>query len=562
MNDIANRLQACTEQLCQVGAPFEICSNSDSALREYKNAPATMRELVDAGRTHGEKEFLVYQQERLSFTQFFDKVDALGHYLINNKAIAKGERVAIAMRNCPEWMVAYAAIVSVGAVVVPLNSWGSADELSYCLDDAGAKLLFCDPARLQLTKPLLKSLNCQAIVTGDSSNTDDSIAYFDDIIAQNRGKTLPIIACAPNDTVQIMYTSGTTGRPKGAVSSHKNICQAIYSFEFHAICSAMANPKAIEKMFAGGFAPCTLLSVPLFHVSGCYAAFLLNLRGGRKTVMMYKWSPEEALKLISKERVTIFSAAPSMVMDLLRHPDFESSDTSSLFSLGGGGAACPPAFKETISNTLSSSYVGTGYGMTESNAICASCTGDAFMYKPDSAGTLSPLVEWQTRDEQGQPLPAGASGEIWLKSVCNIKQYWNKPDANNINFDGDWMATGDIGYLDEENFVYLVGRAKDLIIRGGENIYPVEIEACLSLHPGISEAAIIAVPDERLGEVPGAVIKPRNGAEICHDDIKTYLSNKLAAYKIPQNIWISNQDLPRNASGKILKSELVRQYID
>jgi acyl-CoA synthetase (AMP-forming)/AMP-acid ligase II len=324
----------------------------------------------------------------------------------------------------------------------------------------------------------------------------------------------------------------------------------------------MANPKAIEKMFAGGFAPCTLLSVPLFHVSGCYAAFLLNLRGGRKTVMMYKWSPEEALELISKERVTIFSAVPSMVMDLLRHPDFDSSDTSSLFSLGGGGAACPPAFKEIISNTLSTSYVGTGYGMTESNAICASCTGDAFMYKPDSAGTLSPLVEWQTRDEQGQPLPAGASGEIWLKSVCNIKQYWNKPDANNINFDGDWMATGDIGYLDEENFVYLVGRAKDLIIRGGENIYPAEIEACLSLHPGISEAAIIAVPDERLGEVPGAVIKPRNGAEICHDDIKTYLSNKLAAYKIPQNIWISNQDLPRNASGKILKSELVRQYID
>ncbi|CAA0108787.1 class I adenylate-forming enzyme family protein [Zhongshania aliphaticivorans] len=562
MNDISNRLTTCTEQLCQVGAPFEICSSSDGTLREYKNAPATMRELVDAGRAHGEQEFLVYQQERLSFSQFFEKVDALGHYLINSRAIATGERVAIAMRNCPEWMIAYAAIVSVGAVVVPLNSWGSADELSYCLEDAGAKLLICDLPRLQLTKPLLANLGCQALVTGANSDTDDSLDYFDAIISKNRGGELPIIACAPNDIAQIMYTSGTTGRPKGAVSTHKNICQAIYSFEFHGICSAMANPKAIENMFAGGFAPCTLLSVPLFHVSGCYAAFLLNLRGGRKTVMMYKWSPKEALKLISQERVTIFSAVPSMVMDLLRHPDFESSDTSSLFSLGGGGAACPPAFKETITNTLSTSYVGTGYGMTESNAICASCTGDAFMYKPNSAGTLSPLVEWQTRDEYGQLLSAGSTGEIWLKSVCNIKKYWNKPDANKISFDGEWMATGDIGYLDEENFVYLVGRAKDLIIRGGENIYPAEIEACLSLHPRIAEAAIIAVPDERLGEIPAAVIKPRDNAEISSDDIKSYLSDKLAAYKIPQEIWISSQDLPRNASGKILKSELVRQYID
>lgn len=560
MSNIATRLKECSQQLCQPGAPFEILSDSTSLFREYKNAPATLRELFDAGRAHGEQEFLVYQQERLSFKAFFQHVDALGYHLIHKESISKGDRVAIAMRNYPEWMIAYTAIVSVGAVVVPLNSWGSADELCYGLEDAGAKYLICDPQRLQLLKPLLANLDCQAIVARATAHEDTSVQYFEHIINQNLGHALPIVACNTDDIAQIMYTSGTTGRPKGAVSSHKNICQAIYSFEFHATCSAMANPSAIKKMFAGGFAPCTLLSVPLFHVSGCYAAFLLNLRGGRKTVMMYKWSPEEALKLISSERVTIFSAVPSMVMDLLRHPDFAASDTRSLFSLGGGGAACPPAFKTTIENTLSDAYIGTGYGMTESNAICANCTGEAYMYKPNSAGTLSPLVEWQTRDDNGRILGNGETGEIWIKSVCNIREYWNKPDANQETFDGGWMATGDIGYLDEENFVFLVDRAKDLIIRGGENIYPAEIEACLSLHPSIAEAAVIAVPDERLGETPGAVIRTLASAEITADEIQEYLRDKLAGFKLPSHIWITTQDMPRNAAGKILKSELRRQY--
>ncbi|WP_269618306.1 class I adenylate-forming enzyme family protein [Zhongshania sp. BJYM1] len=561
MSNISTRLKDCTAQLCQPGAPFEIIDDSASGFRRYKNAPTTMRELVDAGRAHGDQEFLVYQQERLSFREFFEKVDALGSHLIEQDALVKGDRIAIAMRNYPEWMIAYIAAVSVGAVVVPLNSWGTADELSYGLEDSGAKYVICDSQRLSLLNPLLQKQNCKAIVARADSVDDMTVQYLEQIIENNLGKTLPVVPCDTNDIAQIMYTSGTTGRPKGAVSTHRNICQAIYSFEFHAICSAMANPSAIEKMFAGGFPPCTLLSVPLFHVSGCYAAFLLNLRGGRKTVMMYKWSPEEALKLISTEKVTIFSAVPSMVMDLLRHPDFSSTDTRSLFSLGGGGAACPPAFKETIENTFDDAYIGTGYGMTESNAICASCTGEAYSYKPKSAGTLSPLVEWQTRDENGSVLASGATGEVWLKSVCNIAQYWNKPEANKSNFDGEWMATGDIGYLDEENFVFLVDRAKDMIIRGGENIYPAELEACLSLHPAIAEAAIIAVPDERLGETPGAVIRMRRNAQITADEVNDYLRDKLAAFKLPSHVWISEQEMPRNAAGKILKSELLRKFL-
>jgi long-chain acyl-CoA synthetase len=561
MNDIAARLHTATEQLCQPGAPFEIETRQcgDTELRFYKNAPNTLRALLEPGRGFGAQEFLVYQDQRLSFDDFFARADALAHYLVSELNINKGDRIAIAMRNNPEWMIAYYAIISIGAVVVPLNSWGSADELAYGLGDSMAKWVVCDQARYDTITAAPSELACQVILVGATGSAE--CLSFDAIINAHLGATMPEVDCESDDIAQIMYTSGTTGRPKGAVSRHGNICQAIFSFEFHGTCSAMANPEAIRKMFSTGFAPCTLLSVPLFHVSGCYAAFLLNLRAGRKTVMMYKWSAEDALALIEKERVTIFSAVPSMVVDLLRHPKFKTTDTTSLFSIGGGGTACPPSFKSTISENLGDAYVGTGYGMTETNAICASCTGDAYFYKPKSAGTLSPLVEWQTRSPEGATLPKGEVGEIWLKSACNITAYWNKPEATAENFAHGWMATGDIGYLDDENFVFLVDRAKDLIIRGGENIYPAEIEACLSQHAAIADSAIIAVPDERLGETPGAVIRIRDGATLSETEVKDYMADKLAAFKQPSHVWFVEEELPRNATGKVLKRDLVQRFV-
>jgi acyl-CoA synthetase (AMP-forming)/AMP-acid ligase II len=562
MNDIADRLHTATEQLCQPGAPFEIETrkNANTELRFYKNAPHTVRELLDTGRNFNDQEFLVYQNERLSFTAFFAKADAFAHFLIAELAIAKGERIAIAMRNYPEWMIAYYAIVSVGAVVVPLNSWGSADELHYGLSDSQAKLVICDQPRHDAIHSANDKLACQTILVRPKAGQDG--LFFEDIIRANLGAKMPEVRCNSDDIAQIMYTSGTTGQPKGAVSTHSNICQALFSFEFHGMCSAMANPDAIGKMFSTGFTPCTLLSVPLFHVSGCYAAFLLNLRAGRKIVMMYKWSAEEALTLIAKERVTIFSAVPSMVVDLLRHPKFAHTDTASLFSIGGGGTACPASFSSAIAENLSDAYVGTGYGMTETNAICSSCTGDAFLYKPNSAGTLSPLVEWQTRSPEGEILAKGEVGEIWLKSACNISTYWQKPEATAESFKDGWMATGDIGYIDDENFVFLVDRAKDIIIRGGENIYPAEIENRLSQHPAIADSAIIAVPDERLGETPGAVIRVQHGMNITEIDIKHYLADKLAAFKQPSHVWFVDRELPRNPAGKILKRELLERFID
>lgn len=560
---IVSRLAAATAQLTAPGAPFEI-TTSDDGLRRYRQAPTSMRALIDQGRQFADNDFLVFGDQRRDFAAFFTRVDALAHQLVHSLGVKAGDRIAIAMRNYPEWMEIYAAVVSLGAIVVPLNSWGKARELHFGLEDSGAVLVFCDQARYDFVADTLPTLGCRAVLTrADSVDTDHPAVAsdYEALLAPALGKAMPEPLNEGGDNiVQIMYTSGTTGTPKGAVSSHDNIIQAIVNFEFHATCSAIANPSAVEDMINAGLAPCTLLAVPLFHVSGCYAAFLLNLRGGRKIVMMHKWDVARAIALIAEENVTIFSAAPTMVEALLQHPDFAQANTASLYSLGGGGAACPPSFKQAIEQHRPRAYVGTGYGMTESNATCANCTGDAYRYKPTSAGTLSPIVEFQTRDDRGQSLPDGESGEIWLRSPTNVQGYWQRARANEELFQDGWMSTGDIGYIDEEQFVFVVGRSKDLIIRGGENIYPAEIESCLSELPAVRECAVIALDDAHYGQIPGLVLRLKEGNALSTDDIQHFLGDRLAKFKVPQRIWFHREPLPRNPAGKVLKPELEALY--
>lgn len=563
MNDtnisIVERLAIAGDQLSQAGMPYEISSDAEQPIRRYEKAPATLRELIDPARGHGEQDFLVYQDERLSFKDFFRDVDALAHQLVNEIGIVKGDRIAIAMRNYPEWPIAYAAIVCIGAVAVPLNSWGSEAELNYGLTDCGARLLICDEQRLVQLTNSSTGLSCQAIVVRAEAEWP-AHTKFETLVAAARGQAMPDCPCDTHDTVQIMYTSGTGGRPKGAVSSHQNICQAIFNFEYHAVCSAMANPRAIELMFAKGYAPSTLLAVPLFHVSGCYAVFLLNLRGARKIVMMHKWDPVQALDIIARERISIFSASPSMVTELLQHPKFADSDTDSLFSIGGGGSACPEDFGPIIKDALGDAYVGTGYGMTESNAAGASCVGEAYNYKPNSAGQLSPIIDFKTCDDEGNDLERGEVGEIYLRSPCNIEQYWQLPDATARSFKNGWMATGDLGYIDDENFIFLVGRSKDMILRGGENIYPAEVENSLMSHPAVLEAAVFAVESAQYGESPRAVLRLKPNAHCAEQELHDYVKQRVAAYKMPDQFIISEQALPRNPAGKVLKQTLQQQY--
>lgn len=562
LTELVSALNTAQEQLTGPGAPWELEQRQINGieLRCYKQAPATLRDAIDTGRAHGDKVCVTYEDERYTFDEFFKCADRLAHYLVHQLDIQRGDRIALAMRNYPEWMMGFVAAVSIGATVVPLNSWGRTEELSYGIADSGARVVICDSQRLDYLREALPELGCKAILARGAADETRSDWVEPWSRTQECPAKLPAVEITPGDLAIIMYTSGTTGKPKGAASTHFAVAQALHNFEFHAAQSAMANMPTIEKMLASGFEPATLLAVPLFHVSGCYSVFLLNLRGGRKTSIMYKWDPAKALEIIERERITVFTGVPAMTLALLEHPDFASADTSSLFALGAGGTACPPHLAHLIYDRLPDAYPGTGYGMTETNATGSSCTGTAFRLRPTSAGTLSPIVEVRTVNDQGETLPAGDRGELYLRSPTNVQKYWNLPEASAATFQDGWVATGDVGYVDEQNFLFIVDRIKDMVIRGGENIYPVEVEGVLLGHPAVHEATVFGIPHDHWGEEVVASVWLGDDSAT-EEELRSYLGQHLAAFKVPAHIIISNAELPKNATGKVLKKAVRDHYL-
>ncbi|MDH4041873.1 MAG: AMP-binding protein [Gammaproteobacteria bacterium] len=557
MTDIKQAFEAVTAQLTGPGAPWEF-ERGDDGIACYKQAPANLVEALSVARQHGDREFLVYEGERRSFNQLLDEADAIAAAL-QARGVAKGDRVGLAMRNYPEWMAVFIAVVKIGAVIVPVNSWGRPADISHALGDAGVKLAFLDQARYDGIADWLADNGVTAVIARPAAPGDPlGMAAF---VAPFSGKAPAPVTIDGDDLALIMYTSGTSGAPKGAASTHRAICQALYNFEFAAAAAAMCNMEAIGAMLERGFESTSLLAVPLFHVSGCHAQFLTNLRAGRRIVMMYKWDVDRALQYIEQERITGIAAAPSMVLDLLESPAFDTADTRSLFSIGIGGAATPPRVGALLKEKMPANFSGTGWGMTETNAQGASLTGDAFERKPGSAGLAHPIVDLRICDEQGAELGAGQTGEIWVRSPCNIREYWHRPEANASDFRDGWLRTGDIGYLDPDGFLYLADRAKDMIIRGGENIYPAEIENQLLELPAVKEVAALGLPHERWGEEVAVVVQLQPGQSLDEAQLLEFARARLAPYKVPTRVFFSDQPLPRNATNKVLKRELKERLL-
>jgi long-chain acyl-CoA synthetase len=552
-------------EVTRPGARYEITQAevSGRTVPVFANTPRSLRALFDTARERDDRVFLVYEDERWTFTDVMAHVDALGALLVDTYGIAKGDRVAIGMRNYPEWVIAFAAITSIGAVVVSLNAWWTTDELAYGLEDSGATVLIADRERIERAEPILGRTHCRAIAVRHPEPlpaTSESIERLDDLLAPllAAGTPLPDVEIDPDDNATILYTSGTTGDPKGALSTHRAVLSALMAFACRGTVNAvMAGPKKEPSPYPPAF----ILVVPLFHVTGCVPVMLSAFANGNKLVVMYKWNPERALELIERERVTTFVGVPTMSWDLLESPDFAQRDTSSLVSVGGGGAPAPPELVKRIDSSFSKGRPSIGYGMTETNGYGPQNLGDDYVRKPTSAGRTVPIMQVRVVDADGRPVGPGEVGEIEFAGPNLISGYWNKPQATAETMHDGWLRTGDIGRIDDEGFVYVEDRAKDMVIRGGENIYCAEVEAAIYEHDAVYEAAVFGIPHERLGEELVAAIVLRPGAELAEDDLKRHVGARLASFKVPSRILVVDQQLPRGASGKILKRELRDQVV-
>jgi len=556
---MAQPIDEITASLTAPGALFEIEEVEIGGIttKTWKLAPPSLAAVLEMSRAHGDKEFLVYEDERMSFEQHFRRAAHLARVLVEQWGLAKGERVAIAMRNYPEWCVAFWGAAAAGAVVVPLNAWWTAEELEYGLADCGARFVFADDKRAALIAPSISALPVERVVVARAS---DELAsghlHFDEVAVEAGGDvTLPDVGLQPEDDATIFYTSGTTGKPKGALGTQRNICGNLLSLAFVQARSTLIDGGSVESL-AERPQNAQLISVPFFHATGCHSILAANTLFGGKLVMMYKWEPNLALELIERERITSFGGVPAMVWQVLEAPTFARRDLSSVTGIGYGGAPAAPELLRRIKEEFPAVTPGNGYGLTETSSITTFNSGQDYVRKPDSVGQAVPVCEVKVVDTDDNELPVGEVGELLIKGPNVVKGYWNKAEATAETFCDGWLRSGDLGRIDEEGFVYIVDRAKDMVIRGGENVYCVEVESVLYDHPDVTDAAVVGLPHRVLGEEVGAVVQLREGARVDAEGLRRHVAEHLAAFKVPVRIDIRHEPLPRNANGKILKSQL------
>jgi long-chain acyl-CoA synthetase len=560
MNPEIEKFDEIVAGLTAPGQPFEV-NNIDLGGVEYRNfatLPANLGQYYLVMQQHAAKDFAAYQDERYTFGQAYQHSCEIGTALVQRYGVSKGDRVAILSRNNPQWMMAFIAITAVGGVAVPMNAWWTTKELDYGIADSGATVVVADRARAERLAPIVGKHGLRLITIDDCSGLAVDHTPLGELLEAYAGASMPQVDIALEDHATIMYTSGSTGHPKGALSSHRCVLSALYSWMCQGVATKMAAPQEAR---GEGLPPSALVTIPLFHCTASHSAFLLSLVVGRKMVIMHKWDAQEALRLIEKERITWFNGVPTMSAELQAAAEKTDRDISSLTEIMAGGAARPPEQVKKISGTFKKSAPGIGYGLTETNAVGAVNAGAFYVARPDSSGRVVPAVtEFRVVGEDGCTKAPGERGELCIKSPANILCYWNKPEATAEAFVDGWFHTGDVAYLDEDGFVYIVDRIKEIINRGGENISCVEVEAAIYAHPGIHEVAVFGLPDDRLGEIVGAAIVLRDGVEMTADELRAYLAGHVASFKIPAHIWFRTEQLPRIASGKIFKRQIKADY--
>ncbi len=561
------------KELTGPGGPFEMgedtwtCGHKKVTSTCFLRTPRTMRDLYDLSFSkYSNLECFVYENERYTFGKVQQICSALATYLVQDVGVKHGDRVAVAMRNFVEWPMTYIASTGIGAVCVPLNSLWKEKELDYGLRDSGTTVLICDEDRYEYSKSTIKDLGIHTIVVRCDKDLPGTIS-FEQVIAKRAGSNMPLNTATHDDIAAIMYTSGTTGFPKGVVHTHRNITNQMSRL----LLGAAATPRPDN-------APqdCRICPVPLFHVTASHHIFLDSIVRGARLVLMFKWDAGKALKLIHEERPGAWTGVPTMVQDLMEHPDFDKYDLSSLKSIGGGGGPTPTSQVSKTAKKFKGGVPSQGYGLTETNGGITGIGGKEYLEHPTSCGKPAPgLVQACIIDQDAGASPTGelpknTPGELLIKGPLVMSHYWNKrekTDDSIITVPGKghgWFRTGDIARIDDEGYIYIMDRAKDLIIRGGENISCAEVEAAFFSYDKVMELAAFAIKDDRLGERVGVMFVPKKGQTLSQPELLQHVQGKIAGFKIPkpEDMFFQNEILPRGATGKILKREVRNQIND
>lgn len=553
-----------TEQIVQslsaAGAPFEFSTAQVAGqdVRVFKNAEPCLSRIYAALEVHADADLAVFDERRLTYANAQQQAASLALTLQQDYGVVKGTRVAIAMRNSPEWLVSFIAVTSLGAVAALVNSRGAADEINYSISATACALILADDKTAAF-------INASApLITFDLNKPYSATSRSGTSLALIQNAQLPQTDCDPDDVALILFTSGTTGRPKGALLSHRGVMNALKANEFSsAIIGATIAAKYgidLATLAANQPQPSTLLMFPLFHVSGCYSVFLANLIRGGKLVMLSRWNADNALRAVQEEKITMFPGVPTMYWDLLNCETRDQYDLSSMTSLSVAGQSTPVSLLNKISQAFPNAMMGSGYGMTETNGVIAMTHGDAFLAQPDSVGQALPLADIKIARDDGNVCDELEAGEICIRGATVMLGYDQQPQANEVCFKDGWFHTGDVGYLDEHGKLFIVDRITEMIISGGENIYCAEVERVLNQAPDVIELTTFGLPDERLGERLVALVRLNEGAQTKVEDLLAWSAKSLAGYKIPAELHIVDQPFERNATGKVLKSKAKEMY--
>lgn len=549
------------EVLTAPGAPFEMeeIEVRGARIRAWCNAQPSLRAMLEATLVHADREFVIFNDERMTYGDHFRRAAGLARVLRDEYSVEKGDRVAITMRNLPEWPIAFFAAASLGAVVVPLNAWWTASELKFAIDDSTPKAHIVDDERLVRLEEVFAGSGETPLVARPVSEVSIPVRDMADI---GEADELPAVEIGPDDMATIFYTSGTTGRPKGAYGSNRNICGNPVSVGYSVARAALRDGKTLEELAAPKPIGVSLVCVPLFHGTGCHSVLLGTIHAGGTLLLMHKWDPAVALDLIEQERVTGITGVPTMVLQLLSQPDVADRDLSSLTSVGTGGASAPHGIGQRVRDAIPGSDTGNGYGLTETSSMTTGIRGSDYVSKPHSVGQPVAICDVRCVDPAtGEDVPTGTIGELWIKGANVVHGYWNRPDATAEAITDGWLHSGDLARIDDEGFISIVDRAKDMLIRGGENVYCAEVETVVHEHPEVEDCAVIGVPHDTLGEEVGAVVQVSPGSSLTAAQLQTFLTDRMAKFKVPAHVWLREEELPRNAGGKILKAELRREFV-